>query len=179
MARRRVGKESGKWRSGRERERVGLMRPTGRGGKTPPAFGDDECVAAKHDRYVVVPAAESSTLVMVQTQLPLALLVYLLGSISLLHQSHQLLLGGVARHRRQEVSGRFGLVFGPLDQEPDVLALRRIPSVVGCRDHTPHREARRQPPSRSVTPRHLAVLLAVDLTRQRGDADGLAQVRVG
>ena len=45
MARRAVGNESAKWRSGRERDRVGLTGPSGLGGKSAYALGDDEGVA--------------------------------------------------------------------------------------------------------------------------------------
>jgi hypothetical protein len=45
MASRTVMKLSWKWRSGLELLRVGFIRPSGRGGKIPHAFGDDERIA--------------------------------------------------------------------------------------------------------------------------------------
>ncbi len=56
MASLKVMKESAKWRSGREAERVVSHRPSGRGGETPHTFGDDERVAAESDRDVMMPA---------------------------------------------------------------------------------------------------------------------------
>ncbi len=46
IASRMVAKLSAKWRSGRERLRVVFQRPSGRGGKMPHTFGNDERVAA-------------------------------------------------------------------------------------------------------------------------------------
>jgi hypothetical protein len=51
-----VMNESLKWRSGRDRERWTSLRPSGRGGKTPHTFSDDERVAAEGDRNMVMPA---------------------------------------------------------------------------------------------------------------------------
>jgi hypothetical protein len=71
MASLKVMKESEKWRSGRESERVVDHRPSGRGGKTPHTFGDDEHVAAESDGDVMMPAREPSALEVVETELPL------------------------------------------------------------------------------------------------------------
>ena len=54
MAMRAVMKESWKWRSGRERDLVFFQPPSGRGGKAPHTFGDDERVAAEDDGDVVM-----------------------------------------------------------------------------------------------------------------------------
>lgn len=46
MAMRIVASESSKWRSGRRADRVGLIRPSGRGGKSADALGNEEGVTA-------------------------------------------------------------------------------------------------------------------------------------
>src|SRR5262245_47275055 len=56
MASRIVANESSKWRSGRAVERVVFFLPSGRGGKMPRTFGNDERVAAEDDGDMVMPA---------------------------------------------------------------------------------------------------------------------------
>jgi hypothetical protein len=75
MKRRAVMKLSAKCRSGRERLRVVAQRPSGRGGKTPHAFSDDERVAAEGDGDVVVPAGEASSFEVVEPDLALQVFV--------------------------------------------------------------------------------------------------------
>src|SRR2546426_11598616 len=69
IAIRALMKLSGKWRSGRERLRLGLRRPSGRGGETPHAFRNDERVAAQSDRDMVMPTAELSSFEVVEPEL--------------------------------------------------------------------------------------------------------------
>jgi hypothetical protein len=88
-----VMKLSGKWRSGRDGVRVGVSRPSGRGGKTPHAFGNDEREAAQGDRDMVVPAEESATLEVVEAELVLEVLVDTLGAPPLHDEPNQLFLG--------------------------------------------------------------------------------------
>ena len=83
-------KLSSKCRSGRDRERDVFQRPSGRGGKTPHTFSDDERVAAKNDRDVMMPALESSSLVVVQTELTLQILVGALRSPALHYEPDEL-----------------------------------------------------------------------------------------
>jgi hypothetical protein len=66
MASRAVMKLSWKWRSGREELRVGLSRPSERGGETPHVFGNNERVAAQSHGDVVMPAGEATAFIMVQ-----------------------------------------------------------------------------------------------------------------
>jgi hypothetical protein len=104
MASRAQMKLSWKWRSGREELRVGLSLPSGRGGKTPHTFGNDERVAAESDRDVVVPGREVAAFVVVQAEFALEVLVDALGSPALHHQADELLLGS-APWQRDSVNG--------------------------------------------------------------------------
>src|SRR5438552_18704105 len=115
---RAVTNESGKWRSGREAVRTGRTLPSGRGGKTPHAFAEDECVAAQDTRDVVVPAGIAASFVVVQSQFALEILVEPFGAVALLDDAHKALAGGLAGQRREEVIGRLQLVARPLDQKP-------------------------------------------------------------
>src|SRR2546421_12379974 len=106
-------KESGKWRSGRERLRVGSSLPSVRGGKTPHAFSDNEREAAEHDGDVVVPAGEAPPFVVVESELAFQVFVDALGAIAFFDETDQLLFVGSARQRRQGVVGGLALVLGP------------------------------------------------------------------
>src|SRR5512143_1132709 len=97
IASRIVMKESGKWRSGREVERSVRQRPSGRGGKTPNAFGDDEGVAAEGHGYVVVPGSEPAPFEVVETQLALEIFVDALGAPPLLDGPDDALAADVRR----------------------------------------------------------------------------------
>src|SRR5208282_944905 len=97
-----VVKESTKCRSGRALERTGLTRPCGRGGKSPGTFGHEEGVRAQDGGDVVVPAGEAAPLEVIEPQLPLELLVGLLGAVALLDQADDLLLRHPAGERGQE-----------------------------------------------------------------------------
>src|SRR5256885_6069933 len=92
MASLKVMKLSAKCRSGRERERVVGQRPSGRGGKMPHAFSDDEREAAQGNRDVMVPASEASALEVIESQLILQVFVDALGSPSLHRNSNETLL---------------------------------------------------------------------------------------
>src|SRR5262245_20999724 len=98
IARRAVMKLSSKWRSGREGLRVGFQRPSGRGGKTPHAFGNDEREAAQHDGDVVMPTGVSPTLVVIESQFAFEVFVYALGAPPLHDEANKLLFG----HSRRE-----------------------------------------------------------------------------
>src|SRR4051794_4158428 len=123
MARRAVMKLSWKWRSGRERLRVGFIRPSGRGGEMPHAFGDDERVAAKGYRDVVVPTRKATALVVVDPELSLQVLVDALGSPALHDEADELLPGDAVRHGDEEVVGRLWRALAPLDEKPEGLLL--------------------------------------------------------
>src|SRR5258706_11761162 len=83
MASRIVANESSKWRSGRAVERVVFFLPSGRGGKMPRPFGDNERVAAQDDRDMMMPARKRTPFEVVETQLTLELFVGVLGSPAL------------------------------------------------------------------------------------------------
>src|SRR5262245_31845683 len=95
MARRNVAKDDGKWRSGREGERVGRIRPLGCRGaawKTVArTLGHDERVAAQDDGDVVVPAPEAPTFEVVEPQLALHLFVGFFRVVAFLEQADDLL----------------------------------------------------------------------------------------
>src|SRR5208282_5853295 len=100
ISRRMVGKESAKWRSGRDFERTSSTLPSGRGGKMLHSLSDDEGVAAERDGHVVVPAVEAATFEVVQAEFALHLLVDQLGPVALLVGAHDLLLAHRALERR-------------------------------------------------------------------------------
>ncbi len=79
MASRAEMKLSWKWRSGREELRVGVSRPSGRGGETPHPFSNDERVAAQGDRDVMVPAREAAAFVVVQPEFTLEPTLFVIG----------------------------------------------------------------------------------------------------
>src|SRR5271170_8093234 len=106
MARRIVVKESAKWRSGREDDLSTRTFPSLRGGEVPQTLSDDEGVAAKDDRDVMMPAAEAPSFEVVEAQLALHLLVGGLCTPALFDDAHEQLLAHRARQRRQCVLGR-------------------------------------------------------------------------
>jgi hypothetical protein len=125
-------KESAKWRSGRAAERTGSMRPSGREGKNAVAFGHHEGVAAEDDGYVVVPAAETAALEVIETEFPLEVLIGALGTPALHGDADELVEGRVRGQRREEVVGGLGLAVAPLDQQPDRRALVEFVTLLGA-----------------------------------------------
>ena len=84
-ARRAVTKLSWKWRSGRAELRVVLCRPSGRGGKMPHAFGDNERIAAEDNGDMVMPPRKSTPFKVVEAEFALEVLVHAFGAPSLHH----------------------------------------------------------------------------------------------
>ena len=123
-------KESAKWRSGLVAVRWTATRPGGRGGESPQAFRLDERVAGEDAADVVVPAGIASSLVVVESEFALEVFIYALGSPSLLDRSYEALHGHLAGHRREGELRRRGFAGRPFHDEPDILALSRIHSVV-------------------------------------------------
>src|SRR6266536_2775441 len=87
MASLTVMKESAKCLSGRDRLRVGLTRPSSRGGEMPRAFGDDERVAAKNDGDVMVPSGKRASLEVVEPELAFEVFIRTFGSPAFLDAS--------------------------------------------------------------------------------------------
>jgi hypothetical protein len=75
-----VTNESAKCRSGRDADRVGLRRPSGRGGKSTDAFGYHERVTTHDNRNVVVPPGERASLEVVETELALEVFIHALNA---------------------------------------------------------------------------------------------------
>src|SRR6266542_6612303 len=117
MASRIVISESLKWRSGRERERVVLRRADGRGGKGPPAFGDQEGVTGDDDADVVVPASIASAFEVIETEFTLGILIDALGAPALLDDEHDGLVRDALEGHEVEVGGA-ELAVAPLADQP-------------------------------------------------------------
>ena len=145
MARRAVMKESAKWRSGRDVDRVVRICAFGRGGKSAGAFSDHEGITAEDDGDVVVPADEGAALEVIEPQLALELLVSALDLPALLDRADDRLLAHAPTQRREEELRRLRLVLGPLDDEPERLAIARVRSVVMSDLHSPEAESRTLP----------------------------------
>jgi hypothetical protein len=69
-------KESAKWRSGRDLERLVTILPSSRGGKSAAPLRDDERVAAEDDGDVMVPTHEGPSLEVVEPELSFELLIH-------------------------------------------------------------------------------------------------------
>ena len=110
---------------------MATRRPSVRGGKTPHAFSDDEREAAEDDRDVVMPAREAPSFVMIESQLAFQVLVDTLSAIALLHEANQLAScsRSVAATRACTWIGS-GSLSGHSHEQPQVLAVRGIPSIV-------------------------------------------------
>src|SRR6266568_9341656 len=113
------------------------QRPSGRGGRTPHAFSDDERVAAEGDGDVVVPAREASSFEVVEPELALQIFVNTLSAPSLHDEPDELSLGDALGQGREKVVGGLFLTIAPLDEEPLDVAL----GIVAGRRDSPEREA--------------------------------------
>ncbi len=154
-ARRTVMKESGKWRSGREKDLSVSIVSSGRGGKRPSMLGREEGVGGEDHRDMVVPAGPPSALEVVEAELTLEVLVHALGPPPLLNQPHERLLADLAQRHQEELGGLLFAV-GPLGDEPLDRPRRRVGAVVVRGDDASEDEpARENPdvPSRQVTRR--------------------------
>ena len=78
---------------------MGLSRPSGRGGKTPHTFSNDERVAAQSDRHVMMPTRKPAPFKVVEAESPFEVFVYALRAPPLHHSTNQLLLGHGLRER--------------------------------------------------------------------------------
>src|SRR3954470_4072794 len=108
MARRVVMNESGKCRSGRSSVREGLVRFSGRGGKSAGVLRADEGVAAQNSRDVMVPATKAPPLEVVEAQFAFEVLVDALGAPALLDDPNQTLVAHLRWHGREVELGGLG-----------------------------------------------------------------------
>src|SRR5271170_5085541 len=136
-AMRKVTIESAKWRSGRVLDRVVSTRPSGLGGKSSCALGDEEGVAGEDTADVVLPAWIGASLEVVEAQLALEIFVDSLGAPALLDPPHELLARDRLGQSGQDVvlDGAAALVL--VDDEPLLFAAR---VVVGDRSDSNRRE---------------------------------------
>ena len=118
MANRKVVKESAKWRSGRDSERVVSRLASAGGGKMPHSFSNDERIAAEDNSDVMMPSRERASLEMVESEFSLEFLVGLFGAPALLEDTNDLLLAHATRQRRQSKFGRLRLTARPLRDKP-------------------------------------------------------------
>ena len=128
-----VMKESPKWRSGRDAERIVDLRERSRGGKSPRSFSNEEGEAAERDGDVVVPASETAALEVIQSEFALEILVHALGTPALLDQLHELHEGHALVGGEVEVDGLVFIV-APFTNEPHPIAATRFTTIVCRRD---------------------------------------------
>src|SRR6266542_3356265 len=156
MASLTVMKESAKCLSGRDRLRVGLTRPSSRGGEMPRAFGDDERVAAKNDGDVMVPSGKRASLEVVEPELAFEVFIRTFGSPAFLEKADDLLLAQSPRQGGEDELVRLRFALGPLDDEPNTFSLGGVRTIVGRRHHASKAESRSHfrlgalPPSESA-----------------------------
>src|SRR5579871_948173 len=173
IASRAVANESAKCRSGRDFDRTVWIVPSRRGGKSSNALGHDEGVAAEDDRDVVMPSDEGATLVVIEAELALELLVDALGLPALLDDAHDLLLAHTRAQRRDEELGGLPLAVGPFDDEPDRLAGLRLGAIVVSDLHTAKDEVGGEFPLDTIAPRHAPEQRATHLKPELFDVDRL------
>src|SRR5580658_11132056 len=110
-------KESAKWRSGRRRERIVPTRPSGREGKKAKLLCDHEGVATERQGHVMLPSSPGTALEVIESQLPLQVLIDALGAPPLLENADHLLGAELPRDvYEREVRG-LRLALGPLDDQ--------------------------------------------------------------
>ena len=111
----------------------------------PHTFGNDERVAAKDDRDVMVPARKSPAFVVVESEFVFEILIRAFDSPALHHSSYELLLRRSSGQRAEETVRWFVLVVAPFDQQPHRLTLVDAALGVVVRgDDTAKREPRRK-----------------------------------
>src|SRR5580704_6809951 len=119
----------------------------------------------------MVPASEGAPLEVVEAKLALHLFVGPLRTPALLDGADDVLLAHPARERGEDVLGRLRLALGPLDHEPQGLALRHLGAVVVSDLDAPKPEVAREPapPGRLVGPVAPRVAAEVLPIETRGD----------
>src|SRR3989442_7870429 len=105
-------KESSKWRSGRDVDRVVSICAFGRGRKSADAFSDHEGVTAEDDRDVVVPALKRAAFEVVEPELALEIFVHSLGAPALLDDSNDFFFRHPSAQRGEDELGRLLFAFG-------------------------------------------------------------------
>src|SRR5579884_1064062 len=184
IAMRMVMKESEKCRSGRRRDRLVPTRPSGREGKKAKLLGDDERIADKHQRHMVVPPAPASTLEMIEAKLSLCILVEPLRAPALLEDAYHLLGADISWDRDQVELVRLRLALHPFDDEVlyrgvDADAAPREARTEGTRaalspGHTPEGSARQR--LAEIASRNRTLLpppVELNDLRRRVDRDGI------
>src|ERR1700760_760388 len=147
-----VMKESTKWRSGRDAERIVALRDGRPGGESPRSFCNEEGEAAECDGDVVMPAAEPAALEVIESELAFEILVHALGAPALLDQVHELderhaLVGG-----EMEVE-RLVFIVAPLTNQPPAIAATRFITVVPRREDAEEGEPCGERPRDALAPR--------------------------
>src|SRR5260221_2266994 len=169
-AMRKVMRESWKWRSGRARDRVVATRPSGLGGKTSGALGDEEGEAGERTTDVMWPAGVRASLEVVEAHLALEILVRPLGAPALLDATNQILPGHGSGERGEHVVLRWCARSGFLDDEPLLFAAH---VTTGDDADTDGRESCRKRASAALSPGDLSIAAGTDDVR-----DGLDTHRV-
>ena len=141
----------------------------------PHTFGNDERVAAKDDRDVMVPAGKAPAFVVVEPEFVFEILIRAFDSPALHHSSYELLLRRSSRQRAEETVRWRVLVVAPFDQQPDRLALLDATlGVVVRRDDTAERESRREVLLGTLTPGTSSEsTLPIDAVGEVNNADDL------
>lgn len=117
----RIGGASGSVTVGNGRFREDRGATRSRGGNRLP-LGDQEAVGGNAQCRVVMEAAPAAALVVPEAELLFQFLVVALDPPAQLGMVDQVGEANVLGQGRQPVLGRFGLVFGPRDQQPILVA---------------------------------------------------------
>lgn len=166
--------ESRKWRSGRAGERVGLILPSWRGGKTPHTLTDDERIAAKHYGDVMVPSGEGPPLEVVEAKLALELFISAFCAPALLQDPNDFLLRHSSAERSEYELCRMALPFRPFHDEPHRLSVGGFGTVVVSDFYSAELEVGRHLSPRSFAPRRSPKCAAPELHAEHSCLDRLA-----
>ena len=134
-------RESWKWRSGRERERVGVRRPLSGGGKTPSTLGDEESVASESYRDVVMPALVATALEVVEAEFAFEVLIDALGTPALFDEPDERFTAGTPRQGGEMKMLGGGLPISPFAYQPQRFSFIRFPTIVMVWDDATKGEA--------------------------------------
>src|SRR6186997_545518 len=137
-----------------------------RGEKT--SLGNEEAIGRKAQGGVMMKAAPAASLIMIEPQFLLEILIIPLNPPAQFGPVNQIDQGGGRRQGREPVLARLLVVLRPLDQQP-LLRMRLGPPIVTMRRTHPQRgEAPAQ-----VTPATRAPTHRLPGTRRQGDSEVL------